>query len=354
MRSNAHEQLLYFLLSDLWTPADIKNQVLLQRRKKVPQTIEWGLTKNILNGVIITSFIFITSVYMPLVGFFGIIFLPLPITFYRLKLGRSNGAIIPAAAIIVMAIMIGKVSIGLLFYVELLLLGFVLGELIELDLSIEKTILYTCYSVIFSAVFCLLIYSSTSNAGIFTMASKYVAKNLELIVELYREIGIPEEDIQAISNSMDRIQYYFVRIIPALAIASTLIIVWANILLAKPLLNAKKITYPNFRPLKTWKAPDILVWGLIICGLLCILPPKALKVIGLNGVIILLPIYLFQGIAIVSFYFEKKQFPRLLRFIIYSLIALQQIVLLIVIVFGLFDMWFDFRKLETKINNQEN
>jgi uncharacterized protein YybS (DUF2232 family) len=56
-------------------------------------------------------------------------------------------------------------------------------------------------------------------------------------------------------------------------------------------------------------------------------------------------VYFFQGIAIVAFYFEKKQFPRVVRFFLYALIALQQLILLAVIGLGFFDMWVNFRRL---------
>jgi uncharacterized protein YybS (DUF2232 family) len=62
-------------------------------------------------------------------------------------------------------------------------------------------------------------------------------------------------------------------------------------------------------------------------------------------------IYFFQGIAIVSFYFEKKKLPRVLRFVLYSFIALQQIILLVVIGLGFFDIWLNFRKLEVNDNS---
>ena len=57
------------------------------------------------------------------------------------------------------------------------------------------------------------------------------------------------------------------------------------------------------------------------------------------------PIYFFQGIAIVAFYFDKKNLPRPLRVFLYSLIALQQFLLLIIIGIGFFDVWLDLRKL---------
>jgi uncharacterized protein YybS (DUF2232 family) len=64
-------------------------------------------------------------------------------------------------------------------------------------------------------------------------------------------------------------------------------------------------------------------------------------------------IYFFQGIAIVSFYFEKKRFPKILRGILYGLIALQQLVLLLVIAAGLFDVWIDFRRMKKGTENQD-
>ena len=70
--------------------------------------------------------------------------------------------------------------------------------------------------------------------------------------------------------------------------------------------------------------------------------------VGLNVLIILLTVYFFQGIAIVSFYFNRKQFPKIARFLLYGLIFIQQLLLMVVIAFGFFDTWLDFRKLNKK------
>jgi uncharacterized protein YybS (DUF2232 family) len=56
-------------------------------------------------------------------------------------------------------------------------------------------------------------------------------------------------------------------------------------------------------------------------------------------------IYFFQGIAIVSYYFEKKRFPRILRVFLYALIALQQFLLLLIVGLGFFDIWLNIRRL---------
>jgi uncharacterized protein YybS (DUF2232 family) len=93
-----------------------------------------------------------------------------------------------------------------------------------------------------------------------------------------------------------------------------------------------------------WKAPDFLVWGVIGCGAALFLPATAINVIGQNGLLILMAVYFFQGIAIVSYYFEKKRLPRFIRFFLYALIAVQHLILLAVIGLGFFDMWVNFRR----------
>ncbi|MBW2407672.1 MAG: DUF2232 domain-containing protein [Deltaproteobacteria bacterium] len=315
------------------------------------QTISRDVSKDIISGIALTSLIFAISIYIPIVGFFCALFIPLPTLIYRSKLGRTTGTIIPVIATIIMAVILGGLSIDILFFFELLLLGFVLSELLELNLSIEKTILYACGSVIITGIICLLFYSNLADKGIYALVSEYVSKNLELTLSLYENMGMKQESIQMISTSLDNIKYVFIRIIPALVVASTLFISWINLLLSKSIFRNWNLFYPDFGPLKLWKAPELLVWIMIGCGSLLLIPNKTFKILGLNGLLILITVYFFQGMAIISFYFEKKKFPRLLRFFLYSLIALQQIVLLVVIGLGFFDMWLNFRKLEIRKNN---
>ena len=306
---------------------------------------QFDISKDIISGIAITGLIFAASIYMPIVGFFSALFIPLPTLYYRSKLGRAKGAAVPILASILMIAAIGKVSIDTLLFIELLFLGFVLSELVELNLSVEKTVLYACALVITTGTIVIFIYSNIRDLQIYSLITEYVKKNLEMTLALYENMGVSQESIHMLSNSLESIQYVLVRIIPALVVSSTLFISWTSLLLAKPLLRSRKLFFPSYDSLKLWKAPEHLVWGIIACGVTLLLPNKAIKVFGLNGLLILMTVYFFQGIAIVSFYFEKKKFPRMLRFVLYSFIALQQIILLVVIGLGLFDIWLNFRKL---------
>ncbi len=307
-------------------------------------------SRDILSGIAITIFIFSVSIYLPIIGFFCAFFIPLPILFYRSKLGRRTGGIVPVAAIIAMVVIAGRVSVDILFFVELLLLGFVLSELIEMNLSIEKTILFASGAVLITGFAGLLFYSGISNTGIKTLISNYVSKNLELTMVLYENMGMSEENIRVISSSLKNIHYALVRIIPAFVIATTLFVSWTNLLLARLILTRRKLFYPDFGALSLWRPPEHLVWGVIGFGLMLLLPNRAVKMFGLNGLIVLMTVYFLGGIAIVAYFFDKKGFPRMLRIFLYSLIALQQIIMLIVIGVGLFDTWLNFRKIELNKN----
>ena len=297
-----------------------------------------------------TSLIFLVVLYLPILGFFCSLLLPLPVLFFRSKDGRKTAGVIAVLSLAGMAIMIGSVSVDLLFFLEFLLIGLILGEMFEKKLGVEITMLYTAGAVVLAGLVGLFVYSSWSSRGIMELISEYVAANLEMTLAVYEGMGVSEESIHRISSSLDQIQYVLIRTLPSLYVTSTMFVVWTSLLLSKPIFRTRSVPYPDFGALNQWKTPEYLVWVAIACGILLFLPGKSLKVLGLNGVIVMMMVYFFQGIAIVSFYFEKKQFPVMLRVFLYSLIALQQFLLILVIGCGFFDMWINFRKLEPPDN----
>jgi uncharacterized protein YybS (DUF2232 family) len=313
----------------------------------VHQTVPQDAPKEIVKGIGITSLVFGICVFIPFLGFMISLLIPIPILFYRSKLGRKNGSLVAGGTFLVISFFLGIVSFDIFFFAQLLVLGLVLGEMFERELSIEKTILYACLALWATATATLVFVSLSSGIQITTLISNFVGKNLELSLVFYEKAGVPQEQIQMIQDSLDLIQYALVRIIPGMATASGLFVAWSNLLVARPVLSAAKIQFPDFGNLNTWKAPEQLVWAAIVCGIMLLVPEKGIRILGLNGFIVLMTIYFFQGIAIVSFFFAKKDIPMLLRVILYGFIGMQFFLILLVIAAGFFDMWLDFRKLET-------
>ncbi len=306
------------------------------------------MVKDILQGVVITSLIMVLTVFLPIIGLFCTVLIPLPVFFFRAKLGRAVGAAVPALSLLVTTAIIGRLAMDSLFLVELLIIGFVLGELIEMNISIERTMVYTCGAVVSTSLAGLLIVSSLTGQSLLSLVSDYIRKNLELSMALYRDMGVSEEALQLLAHSLNKLQEVLLGITPALVIISTLITAWVVLLLAKPLFLRKGLFFPEHGNLNRWKAPEFLVWAVIGSAVMLLIPHSFLRTVGLNGLMISLTVYFFQGMAIVSFFFEKKHLPRLLRIFLYSLIFFQQIVLLVVVGLGFFDIWVNFRKLEVQ------
>ncbi len=308
-------------------------------------TVQKEVIRDIINGIFISLLIFSSGLYIPLFGFFLTLLLPMPVVFYRLKLGRKPGAVIMAAVITIIAVVTGGLSVDIIFYGVLLLTGFFLGEFIEMQLSAELTGLYTCIAALFAGGLCFVVYAIISGHGIVSLISGYVAANLEMTMKIYAKIGVPKEKIDIISKSLKIIEYVLVRIMPAIITAMIIVTTWANILLTKSILAKKGIRLPRFEALNRWQAGERFVWPVILSFLMLLIPENTIKLLGLNFVIVLMPVYFFQGIAIVSFFFEKKKFSVTVKFFIYSIIAIQQIFIPLIIGIGFFDTWIDFRKL---------
>ncbi|MDM8550142.1 DUF2232 domain-containing protein [Desulfobacterales bacterium HSG2] len=316
----------------------------------MPQTIQREISKNIATGIAITILIFVVVVYTPIIGFFCSLFIPLPILFYRSKLGRTNGTVVLLVSVVIVTVLLGGTGIDMLFFAELMMIGFVLSELMEMNLSVEKTVGYACVTVISAGIITLLIYSDMSLAGIIRQLSGHIRKILDHTIIQYEKMGMPQEVIHKLLSQKENIIYLFIRIIPGLLISFTLFVSWITLLASELILKKRGLFYPDFGSLKSWKPPEFLVWGVIGCGSAFLFSNVTFKIFALNGLFILITIYFFGGIAIVSFYFEEKHFPLGLKVSLYSLaIVLQPFVMLLLISgLGFFDLWLNFRKLETK------
>jgi len=299
-------------------------------------------------GVGITMILFSAAVVMPVFGLVSLFLLPLPVLVYRLKLGRSKGAAVAAIAFVAMAVILGEGSLDLFLFLALLLLGLILGESFERRFSLEKTMVVACGALSLMGFLALLFYSHMSGVGLQALISGYVDQYLAMYQAAIDQMGATEETRQALYASIDRIQFVMLRMLPGMIVSGIFFTSWITVLLARPLLKRTGLPSPEFGDLTRWKSPEVLIWVLIGCGLMLLIPSGSFKLIGINGLVILLQVYFFQGIAIVAFFFEKKRVPVMLRWLVYTLITFQIFLLIVVIAVGIFDMWLDLRKLSPK------
>jgi len=167
-------------------------------------------------------------------------------------------------------------------------------------------------------------------------------------IQTYEDMGWDQEKILQFKEYLKILIDVVKRVYPALMIVGTGFVVWINIVISRPLFRLMNLKYPAFGPMDKWHAPDLMVWGVIASGFTLFLSIPGVKLIAINGLIVMLTIYVFHGLSILLFFLNKYRVPSWLRFGIYFLIFFQQIFLIVLALAGLFDQWVDFRKLHPK------
>jgi len=302
------------------------------------------MNRDIAIGVGITCLAVAVCSLVPMAGLIGSTFIPVPLIFFRAKLGRPGITLIAPAAL-ACALLLGG-PLEAFFFGELLLIGVVMGELMERRRSLEATVALACAAVVLTSVAGLWAAGQWSGEGLMATVSAGVRQHLELSLLLYQQMGLSQEQLDFLENSLDVIQRVLVGVMPAVVIGSTVMVAWVCLLTSRRLLQRQGLPFPDYGPLNRWKAPEPMVWAVIGSGVLLMLPGTGANLLGLNGLIVFMAVYFLQGLAIVAYFFQKKQIPRFARAVLYGLIAVQQVVTLAVIGIGFFDTWFNFRKLD--------
>ena len=72
--------------------------------------------RDIAIGVLISALLITVTVWSPLLGFFCMVLIPLPTLYYRLKLGRTTGVVIPIISLAIIVAMSGRITLDLVFF----------------------------------------------------------------------------------------------------------------------------------------------------------------------------------------------------------------------------------------------
>ena len=101
------------------------------------------------------------------------------------------------------------------------------------------------------------------------------------------------------------------------------------------------------------KFPFYVIYFMIIGLIGCLI--KSSRVVSINLMLMLAPVFFIQGISILDFYWREhfKKSKWLLRLLIIMLL-LNTYILILIIFMGLLDMWFDFRKLNIQEERDES
>jgi uncharacterized protein YybS (DUF2232 family) len=139
-------------------------------------------------------------------------------------------------------------------------------------------------------------------------------------------------------------------IMPSVLGSFILFITWLTMVLGNMLLLKTSGNAP-WAECRNWKLPEKVIWFAIGGGIFSLLPIDFLRPIGINSLVLLSIVYCFQGMSIAIFFMHKWNVPLLLRSFFYIMLVFQSFGTLILLICGIADIWFDFRKLKQEKKN---
>ena len=311
------------------------------------------LGSGMIQGGVILTLAFLFAAAVPHVGPIALIVAPLPVLYFHTRLGRKNGLTVLAvsltAAYVILSLARQSPNLAVLLMIGFT--GVLLSEVLKRRFSVEKTFAISSLALFGCAAGFFLYYAVRSGVTPWRMVEIYVSGIVQENIKLYSQLNLSEEQIQLIRQSAPEIAAVFTGIFPAMTLAGFIFTVWFNLLVGRRLFQINALPFPDFGDLAAWKAPERLVWLLIAAGGMVMAPVEGFGLVGANILILCGVVYLFQGLAIASFFFREKRVPAMIRWLFYLLILIQQYMLILVAALGLFDMWVDFRKRIGRMKN---
>jgi len=275
------------------------------------------------------------------------LFTLLPQMFAYLRLGRWAGISIPLIVSIVLSLS-GPVA-GLTYLVQFGLPGLVISEAILRGFGVEKSFLLAMSTGMLLAFLVMSYFVSGQDVAFAEVVRGFVEKAIVESAGFYEQAGVSGEQIKEFASLAPVVAEAVSLIYPALMLVGFMIMFWLNVISLARIMKKVSGRVP-FGELDRWKAPEHLVWGVVLAGLIVFLDIGALKAVGVNSLIVLFVVYFLQGMAIVSYHLKKRGTSALLKGLGYFVLV--RYMGLLVAMIGLFDVWFDFRRLSPPKENE--
>lgn len=164
-------------------------------------------------------------------------------------------------------------------------------------------------------------------------------------LEFYKKIDIPSEDLKNLLSFLKEKMELIERIFFSIIILSCFLGIFILYKVAQALFVKQGYFLENLPPFSSWRPKDMLVFGFIIGGFLYWIGVYInfgfVRTLGQNILVIFLAMYFISGLSILDYFCKAYKVRKIMRYFVYMLAILQPILL---IGFGLLDVWVNFRR----------
>lgn len=203
------------------------------------------------------------------------------------------------------------------------------------------------FNVVLAGLFFVI--KSKSGHNVIEFVYSELNRNLDEVLILEEKSGTPKQKIIFLRNLFEN---FIIKTAPSWIICAEFFLIFLNYFVVRIYLIKKYSIDDGMKAFSLWKIDERVIWMLIIClGVFVldkIIHNNVIFTVCLNGTFLLANIYFIAGLSIIAFFLVKYSVPLFIQFFIYVLILIWSGLSLVVILTGILDTWFNFRKIENR------
>ncbi len=290
----------------------------------------------------------LAGIYIPLLGY-ALIFLPVPF----IIIGVRHGIKYNVLSVVVASIIIGILTEPLRAIFISVIGGFsavTMGYSIEKKYGFKKTLFFGVIASIMASIVSFTLMSYFAGINVKEMLEQSFTLGSQINQSIYKSLGSNPDELDEMNKVMENMKNMLIMLLPSSIIFGSAMFAYLNYIVSGSILKrmGKPIEKPErFSYLRLPR--NILMGSFIILALTFVLGQwKAVnfETLFANVLYLFFTVYLIQGLAVASYYMERRGLSKGPRIIIIILVLIIPSASYILMFTGLFDVVFNIRKLE--------
>lgn len=292
-------------------------------------------------GMVASFLLYAAYMVIPAAGFFSGLLAPFPAAFFRFRHGRGTAVIITLGATTLLTAAFG-IQAGALFLLQCGTISLLMPEFLVRGYGATRTIAWTTAANLAVFAMAALAFSLVSGQNFHLLVVNEINGSIAQAIAIYEKAGVKGDELALMKQSMSMAAGLIIRIYPALATIMLTAMTGLNLALARRLdqrlgLGLKIGDFNNFRN------RDAMVWLLIAAGFAMLAGTPVITTPALNVLVIVIALYVLQGLAVVLTVIGRQSFAGILRVTLFLMLLFQPYLVALLAALGIFDLWGDFR-----------
>lgn len=300
--------------------------------RKVQPTVEGAFL------AALTVIFYLSSLYIPFLGVFLSFLCPLPVMFLVIRWNWKTGLLASLVASGIVFAFAGIVQ-ALTCLLGFTLLGITMGLTIRKGWSSLEVIAW-------NAVVSLLSKLTLVGIAIILVGRNPLLENIAIMEEALGNVtrflkNVGEINVQSLIDFMKLV-------LPAVLILASLFDTTLNFFLGRLVGQKLRIHFPEVASFGQWQMPRSVFWAFVLSWLLVLTGGSTfLGKVGVNLQVVTQILFLVHGLSLVYYFLGRYIHSRALKGVIIVFLLFQPFFSTLLSWLGIFDVWFDFRKIRS-------